>query len=386
MIADALPRTADVVVVGAGVVGAACAAALAGAGLSVCVIDRVGPAAGSSSAGEGNLLVSDKLPGPELDLTLHSLALWRAFAARSARPFEFEAKGGVVAAASSASLDGLRGTVEGQRAAGVEASLIGADDLTEYEPLIAPDLVGGAFYPQDAQVQPMLAVRALLADADAGSALVGDCELTGARRDAHGALTAVRTSRGVIATPNVVIAAGAFTAEAGARVGASVPVVPRRGHVLVTEPLAPLVRHKVYEAGYVSDVESDDAGLLSSAVVEGTGGGPILLGSSRELVGFDRRFDLRAAAMIARRAIALFPFLRDVRMIRGYLGFRPASPDHLPIIGAQTPGVWLATGHEGAGVGLAMGTADLLRSLILGEQPAVDPRPFDPSRLVVADA
>ena len=165
MIADAPPRTADVVVVGAGVVGAACAAALAGAGLSVCVIDRVGPAAGSSSAGEGNLLVSDKLPGPELDLALHSLALWRAFAERAARPFEFEAKGGLVAAASSASLDALGRTVEGQRAAGVEASLVGADGLTEYEPLIAPDLVGGAFYPQDAQVQPMLAVRALLADA-----------------------------------------------------------------------------------------------------------------------------------------------------------------------------------------------------------------------------
>ncbi len=195
MNADRPPRTADVVVVGAGVVGAACAALLAAAGLSVCVIDRAGPAAGSSSSGEGNLLVSDKLPGPELDLALHSLALWRDFAARAVTPFEFDAKGGLVVAGSAHSWDALHATAEGQ----------------------------------------------------------------------------------------------------------------------------------------------------------------------------------------------LFPFLRDVRTIRGYLGFRPSSPDHLPIIGAGAPGVWLATGHEGAGVGLAMGTADLLRSLIVGERPAVDPSPFEPSRLVSAN-
>ncbi len=385
MNADRPPRTADVVVVGAGVVGAACAASFAAAGLSVCVIDRAGPAAGSSSSGEGNLLVSDKLPGPELDLALHSLALWRAFAARAATPFEFDAKGGLVVAGSAHSWDALPATAEAQRAAGVEVSLVAGDDLADYEPLLAPDQHGGAFYPQDAQVQPMRAVRALLAEAAAerpAAAVVGDCEVTGAQRDASGELIAVHTSRGTVATPNVVVAAGALSADAGARLGVSVPVVPRRGHILVTEPLPPLVRHKVYEAGYVSDVESDEAGLLSTAVVEGTESGPILLGSSRELVGFDARFDLRVATAIARRAIALFPFLRDVRTIRGYLGFRPASPDHLPIIGPDAPGVWLATGHEGAGVGLAMGTADLLRSLILGEQPAIDARPFDPSRLV----
>jgi glycine/D-amino acid oxidase-like deaminating enzyme len=367
-------------VVGAGVVGAACAATFAAAGLSVCVIDRDGPAAGSSSSGEGNLLVSDKLPGPELDLALHSIARWRAFAERAPVPFEYEAKGGLVVARSAPSLTALGATVEAQRAAGVEASMVASDGLAAYEPMLAPDLPGGAFYPQDAQVQPMLAVRALLVEA-AAATVVGGCELLGADRDAWGALSAVRTSRGTVATPNVVIAAGALSADAGARLGVAVPVVPRRGHVLVTEPLPPLVRHKVYEAGYVCDVESDAAGLLSSAVVEGTGSGPILLGSSRELVGFDRRFDLRAAAMIARGATALFPFLRAVRMIRGYLGFRPASPDHLPIIGAAAPGVWLATGHEGAGVGLAMGTADLLSSLLLDEAPAVDPAPFDPARL-----
>jgi glycine/D-amino acid oxidase-like deaminating enzyme len=193
----------------------------------------------------------------------------------------------------------------------------------------------------------------------------------------------VQTSRGAVATERVLVAAGAWSGDVAQALGGIVGVVPRRGHVVVTEPLPPLIRHKVYEAGYVDDVESDDAALLSTAVVEGTPSGPILLGSSRELVGFDRRLSGAAISMIARGAAALFPFLRDVRAIRTYLGFRPASPDHLPIIGEGEAGLWYATGHEGAGIGLAMGTADLIRSLMLGDTPALDPSAFSPLRPAV---
>jgi glycine/D-amino acid oxidase-like deaminating enzyme len=382
VIAEALPRTADVVVVGAGVVGAACALALGQAGLRVCVIDRAGPAAGSTSSGEGNLLVSDKLPGPELALALHSLGLWREFAARADVPFEFDAKGGLVVAAST--IEPLGRLVAEQRAAGVDAEIVPADKLHDVEPMLAPDLSGGAYYGQDCQVQPMLAVRALLADAvRAGVVAVGATEAVGAERSTSGAIRAVQTSRGAVATERVLVAAGAWSGDVARLLGGKVDVVPRRGHVVVTEPMPPLVRHKVYEAGYVDDVESDDAALLSTAVVEGTPSGPILLGSSRELVGFDRRLSGAAISMIARGAAALFPFLREVRAIRTYLGFRPASPDHVPIIGEGEASLWYATGHEGAGIGLAMGTADLIRSLMLGDTPALDPSAFSPMRPAV---
>jgi glycine/D-amino acid oxidase-like deaminating enzyme len=382
VIAGALPRTADVVVVGAGVVGAACALALGQAGLRVCVIDRAGPAAGSTSSGEGNLLVSDKLPGPELALALHSLGLWREFAARTTVPFEFDAKGGLVVAAST--IEPLGRLVAEQRAAGVDAEIVPADELHDVEPMLAPDLGGGAYYGEDCQVQPMLAVRALLAEAvRAGVVVVGATEAVGAERSTSGAIREVQTSHGAVATERVLVAAGAWSGDVARSLGGTVGVVPRRGHVVVTEPLPPLIRHKVYEAGYVDDVESDDAALLSTAVVEGTPSGPILLGSSRELVGFDRRLSGAAISMIARGAAALFPFLRDVRAIRTYLGFRPASPDHLPIIGEGEAGLWYATGHEGAGIGLAMGTADLIRSLMLGDTPALDPSAFSPLRPAV---
>jgi D-hydroxyproline dehydrogenase subunit beta len=383
LIVDEVPGHADVAVVGAGVVGAACAAELAGAGLTVCVLDRLGPAAGASSSGEGNLLVSDKVPGPELEFTLHSLALWRRFAERSQLPLEFEAKGGLVVAASDESIAALVRVVTEQQRLGVEAEAVSGEELAGLEPMLTSGLRGGVRYSQDCQLQPMRAVRALLTDAArAGATIVAGAEVLGVARDRGGHVERLLTSRGTISTRQVVVAAGAWSGSLARAVGSPVDVRPRRGHIIVTEPLPPLVRHKVYEASYVDTVESDDAALLSAAVVEGTKSGPILLGSSRELVGWDQRLNTDALGMIAKRATALFPFLRDVRAIRAYLGFRPASQDHLPIIGAdpEVPGLWHATGHEGAGVGLAPGTADLLRALIVGAPPPVDPAPFDPGR------
>lgn len=231
---------------------------------------------------------------------------------------------------------------------------------------------------------PMRAVRALLAAAVRGGATVSaGAEALAVTRDPRGHVQALVTNRGAVSTPHVVLAAGAWSGLLAATLGSRVRVLPRRGHIVVTEPLPPLVRHKVYEASYVDTVESDDGSLLTAAVVEGTASGPILLGSSRELVGWDRRLNIAAIGMIARRALALFPFLRDVRAIRAYLGFRPASADHLPIIGADPDigGLWHATGHEGAGVGLAPATAALLRALLVGTAPPSDPPPSDPAPL-----
>jgi D-hydroxyproline dehydrogenase subunit beta len=166
------------------------------------------------------------------------------------------------------------------------------------------------------------------------------------------------------------------------RLGSALPVRPRRGHILVTEPVPAVIRHKVYEADYVGTVVSDAAGRQCSAVVEGTAAGTVLIGSSRDVAGFSARPDPAALAEMARRAISLFPFLAAVRAIRAYTGFRPASPDHLPVIGADpaVPGLFHATGHEGAGIGLAPATAELITALIDGARPPVDAAPFAPAR------
>ncbi|MFG2747492.1 NAD(P)/FAD-dependent oxidoreductase [Streptomyces xanthophaeus] len=377
----------DAVIIGAGVVGAACAYYAARAGLCVAVVDRGSVAGGTTGAGEGNLLVSDKEAGPELDLALLSARLWRDLAAALPPEAEYEAKGGLVVAPDETTVKALRTFAEGQRAAGVEAVEVAADALHDLEPHLAPGLAGGFHYPQDAQVQPaQAAARLLAAAADSGAQVHLGEEVTEILLDTAGAVRGVRTPRRSLLAPAVVNAAGTWGGHVAHLAGVGLPVLPRRGFVLVTEPLPRVVRHKVYAADYIADVASGSAALQSSAVVEGTPSGPVLIGATRERVGFDRTLSTEALRRLAAQAQALFPVLAGVRVLRTYHGFRPYLPDHLPAIGPdpRRTGLLHACGHEGAGIGLAPATGLLITAALTGAEPALDPYPFRPDRFAEA--
>ncbi|MGW7789093.1 NAD(P)/FAD-dependent oxidoreductase, partial [Streptomyces tricolor] len=235
--------TCDVVVVGAGMVGAACAWYAARAGLDVRLVDRGPVSGGTTGAGEGNLLVSDKEPGPELELALLSARLWAELAQEHGTAIEYEPKGGLVVASTPRTLAALKDFAAGPRRAGVTAVPVGGDRLGELEPHMAPGMAGGVHYPQDAQVMPALAA-ARLARAS-GAALHGGRTVTGVLRTADGTVYGVRTDRGEIHAPAVVNAAGTWGGDLAALAGVRLPVLPRRGFVLVTEPLPRMVRHKV---------------------------------------------------------------------------------------------------------------------------------------------
>ncbi|MFF7104273.1 NAD(P)/FAD-dependent oxidoreductase [Streptomyces nigra] len=372
--------TCDVVVVGAGITGAACALYAARAGLDVILVDRGPVAGGTTGAGEGNILVSDKEPGPELDLALFSARLWRELADEFGPSVEYEAKGGLVVASTPDGLAALERFASAHRAAGVTAEPVVDGRLYELEPDLAPGLPGGVHYPQDSQVMPALAA-ATLARASKARLLTG-VTVTGVLRTRDGAVRGVRTDRGDLHAPAVVNAAGTWGGDLAALAGVHLPVLPRRGFVLVTEPLPRRIRHKVYAADYVADVASDSAALQTSPVVEGTAAGPVLIGASRERVGFDRTFSLPVVRALAAGATRLFPFLRDAHAMRAYLGFRPYTPDHLPAVGPdpRVPGLHHACGHEGAGIGLAPATGHLIAQALTGRTPALDLTPFRPDR------
>lgn len=368
------------VIVGAGVVGAACAYYAARSGLTVAVVDRGAVAGGTTGAGEGNLLVSDKEPGPELELALLSTRLWCELADELPPEIEYEAKGGLVVAADAPGLASLRTFSEAQAKAGVQGTFVPADRLHDVEPHLAPDLAGGVLYPQDAQVQPALAAAHLLRAS--GARLHLGTEVTAVVRGPDGAVRGVRTPDGELHAPAVVNATGTWAGRFATLAGVSVPVLPRRGCVLVTEPLPRVVRRKVYAADYVADVASGSAALQTSAVVEGTPAGPVLIGASRERIGFDRTLSMEVLRRLAAQATALFPMLAGVRVLRTYQGFRPYLPDHLPAIGPdpRAPGLLHACGHEGAGIGLAPATGRLIAAALTGADGPLDARPFRPER------
>jgi glycine/D-amino acid oxidase-like deaminating enzyme len=381
--------TTDVLVIGAGMVGSACAFYCAEAGLNVAVVDRGPVAGGTTSAGEGNILLSDKEPGAELELALLSVRLWAELGERiGAGSVELAPKGGVVVARSAEAAAGLAKLATAQREHGVEVTDVGPAELAELEPNLTTQVCAGAYYPQDMQVQPMLAAATLLRHARARGARVHTgCEVLGLRRGPGGAVTGATTTAGEVSARYTVNAAGTWGAEVAAMAGVHVPVLPRKGFILVTEPLPPAtVRHKVYTADYVANVASGDAGLETSVVVEGTRAGTVLIGASRERVGFDRSVSIPVLRRLAAQAIGVFPFLADVTLLRSYLGFRPYCPDHLPVIGPdpRAPGLVHACGHEGAGIGLSAATGHLIAQALTGTPPEIDLTPFRPDRFPAA--
>ena len=309
MTRDELPASVDVLVVGAGIIGTAIAARLAHHDLSVCVLDRHEPGSGCSSSGEGNILVSDKLPGADLSLALRSSLLWRELGSRLGDDIEFVKKGGLVVAHAAPELTKLISLANEQQAQGVQLRLLNHDEIGAVEPRLSKSVAGGVFYEDDAQVQPMRVVGAHVGEVRrSGGCIVSGVDVLGAEFDSDRRPRSVTTTAGRIRVGTCVVnAAGPWAGELGERLGATVPVTPRRGHVLVTEPVRTITDHKVYDASYVGDVHGGGGGWTVSAVVEATVSGTMLLGSSREFVGFSRTTNQAIVAAIASRAITLFP-------------------------------------------------------------------------------
>ena len=384
-----------VIVIGAGIIGAATARSLSQLGVDVTVVDRGLTASGTSSAGEGNLLLSDKGPGSELVLAQYSSRLWSTVAAELADQLgprfpsiEFDRKGGLVVATTEAGATPLLEFAASQLVAGVDAQPIGLDDALRLEPDLNPAITAAVYYPEDAQVQPVIATEALLASARLTGrvSVILNAPVLGGIRDASDTLVGVSIPGRELRADAVVIAAGPWSGQVSAALGVDLPVRPRRGVVLVTTRMRHRIFHKVYDADYVGAVESNDSDLQTSSVVESTEAGTVLIGSSRQQIGFESGLQVEVLRELATKALRLFPFLAIASIMRSYGGFRPFMPDHLPVIGAdpRLPGLWHATGHEGAGIGLSLATGDMLAALLTGGEPAINAEPFSPGRQSLA--
>ena len=374
----------DVVVVGAGVVGAACAYHLAASGVRVRILDRAYVASGSSGACEGNVLAWDKELERELPLALRSADLWQSLAQQLPDDFEYDRKGSVVVAETDAELIASAERAQVLAALGVHGEVLDAAALRHEEPHAAHDLPGGVLYPGDAQLEPRLATAALVRAAVAlGAELELDTEIRRIVRDSSGRATGVETANGFIGADAVVVAAGVWTRQLLQDCGLHVPVEPRKGQIVVLERSPVVFRRKLSEAGYVAAVEGgNDAALAIAMVVESTGSGTALLGSSRQQVGFDREVDISVAGAIAARAARFFPILHEARALRVYAGLRPLTPDHIPIIGpfSEAPNICVATGHEGAGIGLAPATCELVADWYTGKDTQFPLSWYSPDR------
>lgn len=370
----------DVVVVGAGVVGAACALALARERLRVLIVDANFPGGGSTSVAMGHIVVMDDTES-QLALTAYSRRLWAEMASELPADCEDERRGTLWLAASDDELRAAKEKCTLYARHGVNAAVVDAKTLAEMEPHLRPGLAGALHVPDDSVLYPPNAARYFVRGARARGAEVRErcaAEAIGPGtvrlRDASGNVEEISTGA-------VVNAAGVDAPH----LTPGLPIVPRKGHLVITDRYAGLCNSQLVELGYLHSAHTM-SGASVAFNVQPRATGQMLIGSSRELVGRDASINRELLSAMLQRAIEFVPALARCNVVRAWTGFRPATSDKLPLIGRWEPvdGLWIAAGHEGLGITMALGTAELLTAQMVGRQPVIDPTPFAPGRLMPA--
>lgn len=367
---------AEVIVIGAGIVGAACAYELSQRGRNVLVIDD-GPG-GATHAGMGHLVVMDDNPA-ELALSSASLAVWRQWLARMDSSCGYSHCGTLWIAADAEEMQAAADKQTRLQAAGIACTLLDAKALAQLEPALRKGLAGALQVGDDGVVYAPNAARWLLAQGGQSSGHAQGISVL------HAQVSTIEDGRVCLSdgskrsAPDIVLAAGL-------RASALCPDMPlqaKKGHLAISARYPGNVRHQLVELGYVKSAHQS-SGTSVAFNVQPRPTGQLLIGSSRQFDNTDSAIEPVILARMLRRASDYLPCLGDMHIIRTWAGFRAATPDGLPLIGPHPhqSGLWLALGHEGLGVTTATATAQLIASGICASACSLDGSAYLPARLM----
>lgn len=375
----------QVVVVGGGVIGSACAFYLARDGARVTLLDSGALGSGTSSRCDGNVLAIDKNPGYDARMTLLSQELLHEIAG-TVGDMEYRRPGSYLVCDNEEEVEPARRWVEENRASGLPFAYLDRDALHRRLPDLAQDVPAGLYCASDSTLNPLLYVARLAAHARERGAVVRSYTPVLRVVVEGGRAVGVALGGGErLSADAVVVAAGVWTPRLLEPLGFDLPIRPRKGTLLVSARGPRFGDVKVMEFGYLmskfgqsrrATPEMERYGV--ALVYEPTTSGNFLLGSSREFVGEDTAASLDVARAIARRGVRFYPAMARATIIRAYAGLRPWTPDHLPVVSAAAtvPGLFVAAGHEGDGIGLAAVTGALIADLVMGRPPRLDPAPL----------
>lgn len=362
----------DVCIIGAGIVGTACALACVREGLRVTIIEAETVGGGATAAGMGHLVVMDDSEA-QFALTSYSVSLWREISRELPVDCEYVNSGTIWVAADEEEMAHVPAKREFYTSRGVRAEILDAAALAKAEPHLRGGLVGGLLVPDDCVVYPPCAAQFFLSLAKKRGA-----ELRIGKRVAEIETRAVRLENGErISAAAIVNAAGSLarslTPEAEIR--------PRKGHLVITDRYPRFVSHQLVELGYLKSAHS----IASDSVafnIQPRPTGQMLIGSSRQFDNVDRAIDPQILARMLRRTREYMPESENLSAIRAWTGFRAATPDKLPLIGPHPSkeGLFLAAGHEGLGITTSLATAELLADQLLGRNSKIPRNPYLPSR------
>jgi D-hydroxyproline dehydrogenase subunit beta len=363
----------DVAMVGAGIVGAACADEFARRGLRVLVLDRDVVGSGATAAGMGHIVVMDDSDA-QFALTRYSQQLWQELRPELPGDVEYEQCGTIWVAADEEEMEEVLRKHEYYGKRGVPTEVLSAQNLKDLEPNLRPGLAGGLLVPEDGVLYPPCAALYLIERAlGRGAKLLLGASVVQVGKG-H-----LRLSNGLEVSAEIIVnSTGAWSPE----LTPGIQVKLRKGHLVITDRYPAFVRHQLVELGYLKSAHSVSSDSVAFNV-QPRRTGQVLIGSSRQYGAEHREVDHGILAQMLERAQQYMPDLAQMSTVRTWTGFRAATPDKLPVIGPSTfdKSVWLATGHEGLGITTSLGTARLLVDQMMGMQPEIPIEPYLPSRV-----
>jgi D-hydroxyproline dehydrogenase subunit beta len=365
-------KTYDVVIIGAGIVGSACAAECAREGLSVAILEAGIIGGGATAAGMGHLVVMDDSEA-QFALTRYSQQLWDELGDELPREVEHDTCGTIWIAADEDEMAEAQRKQSFYGERGVRTEMLDAQSLAEAEPNLRPGLVGGLRVPGDSVIYPPCAAQFFV-----DKALAKGAELF------LGKSVEAVTADGVRLRDGTSISAGLIVNSAGSwspTLTAGLDVKKRKGHLVITDRYPNFLRHQVVELGYLKSAHTLTADSVAFNI-QPRKTGQLLIGSSRQFGVDDSHVDNSILTRMLSRAVEYLPGLRKLSSLRTWTGFRAATPDKLPLIGphAQHNRLYLATGHEGLGITTSLGTAKLLVAQIMNQATAIPVAPYLPAR------
>ena len=385
---------ADVIVVGGGVIGASVTYQLARRGRKVVLVEKGDFASGASGSCDTSIFLQSKNAGIHLQLALASAEIFKGLREELEHDIEYHNKGGMILIETAEELKVMEGFVARQRQTGLQVDIIDRKEASKLQRGLAEHLVGSTYSSQDGDVNPIeLTLGFAKAARKLGAGILLETEVTGCII-AGGRVEGIETSRGPIYAPVVVNAAGAWAPILGQMAGLELPIKPRRGQLMITEPVAPYIAQQILSASYI--VAKYDADKLkeskSRAVQLGVGlslsqtqKGNIFIGGTREFVGYDVGNTHEGIQTILKNAVRFVPGLGPIHIIRTMGGLRPYTPDGLPLIGYvnHPEGYFMAAGHEGDGIALSPVTGKIVADLIVDGKTFMDVSALDPNRFAL---
>jgi glycine/D-amino acid oxidase-like deaminating enzyme len=362
----------DVVIIGAGIVGAACAAEAAHARLKTAIIEAKIVGGGATAAGMGHLVVMDDSEA-QFALTNYSCKIWRELKEELPDTVEYDACGTIWVAADDEEMAEVRRKEKYYSERGVAVEVLDAKALNEAEPNLRPGLIGGLRVPNDSVIYPPCAAKAFVDQAvSSGASLFLGKKVSQIDNDG------VRLDDGSLISAGVIVnAAGSWSPS----LTSGIEVKKRKGHLLITDRYPTFLKHQLVELGYLKSAHS----VTSDSVafnIQPRKTGQMLIGSSRQYGVETSHIDQGIMSRMLARALEYMPGLSQLSSIRSWTGFRAATPDKLPLIGPHVgfERLYLATGHEGLGITTSVGTARLLFDQILSRRSEIASEAYLPQR------